>query len=320
MITRIVAACSRRPNVVLAAAALTAVAGYASQRGLARDAIPDLSNPQLVLVTEVITRALEGVPGSTTVRGSSMAGMSYVDLEFKSEAALPAGRAEIVRRVDALRSRLPAAVHIQVGPEASATGWVLQYALRPPEGKQPMPMGEAKHRGPWAQIRPLREFQDKVLRPALVGIPGVAEVATLGGERDEVVAQTTDAELRAAGAAFSDVATALRARLGREPRPTAPHDLEHDPVLAKLTRISVQPAMSGDAADVNGVWPIVVGIVVAKRGADPTAIIAQVKQAIESHRKEMPEMARLGVLYDRSELAGRVEKTLVRAVDRKSVV
>ena len=62
-----------------------------------------------------------------------------------------------------------------------------------------MPMGEAEHRGPGADVRPLREFQENVLRPALVGIPGVAEVATLGGERDEVVVQTTDAELRAAG-------------------------------------------------------------------------------------------------------------------------
>ena len=149
MITRIVAACARRPYVVVAVAALTAAAGYTSQRGLARDAIPDLSNPQLVLVaewmghsapevaaqvTEVLTGALEGVPGSTTVRGSSMSGMSYVDVEFRSDAALPAGRAEIVRRIDALRPRLPAALHVQIGPEASATGWVLQYALRPPEG------------------------------------------------------------------------------------------------------------------------------------------------------------------------------------------
>ena len=109
-----------------------------------------------------------------------MAGMAYVDVVFRSDAALPAGRAEIVRRIAALRPRLPAAVHIQVGPEASATGWVLQYALVPPEGKQAMPMGEAKHRGPGAKIRPLREFQEKVLRPALVGIPGVAEVATAG--------------------------------------------------------------------------------------------------------------------------------------------
>jgi Cu(I)/Ag(I) efflux system membrane protein CusA/SilA len=333
--TRVVAACARRPYLVLGVAAITAALGYTSQRSLARDAIPDLSDPQLVLVaewmghaapevasqvTEVLTGALEGVPGSTAVRGSSMADMAYVDVTFKSEAALPAGRAEIVRRVAALRPRLPAAVHIQIGPEASATGWVLQYALRPAEGKKPMPMGEAKHRGPGADVRPLREFQDKVLRPALGGIPGVAEVATLGGDIEEVVVKTTDAELRAAGAAFSDVATALRARLNSTPRPTAPHELEHDPVLSKLAHVKVQPAMSGGAADVNGAWPIVVGIVIAKRGADPTAVIARVKQVIEQHRKQIPGYARLGVLYDRSELAGRVEKTLVRAVAEEVAV
>jgi Cu(I)/Ag(I) efflux system membrane protein CusA/SilA len=268
MITRLVAACARRPYVVLAVAAVTAVAGYASQRSLARDAIPDLSDPQLVLiaewmghsapevaagVTEVLTGALEGVPGSTAVRGSSMAGMAYVDVVFQSEGGLSEGRAESARRVAAVRPRLPAAVHVRLGPNVSATSWVLQYALLPPEHKPAMPMGEAKHRGPGAEIRPLREFQDKTLRPALAGIPGVAEVATLGGESEEVVVQTTDAELRAAGAAFSDVATALRTRLDRSPRPTAPHELEHDPLLGKLTRISVQPAMSGGAADVDGV-------------------------------------------------------------------
>ena len=159
---------------------------------LARDAIPDLSDPQLVLVaewmghsapevaaqvTEVLTGALEGVPGSTTVRGSSMADMAYVDVVFKSDAALPAGRAEIVRRVDALRRRLPAAVHIQVGPEASATGWVLQYALVRRRGSRRCRWARRNIAARAAELRPLREFQEKVLRPALVGIPGVAEVA-----------------------------------------------------------------------------------------------------------------------------------------------
>jgi copper/silver efflux system protein len=335
MITRVVAACARRPYVVLAAAALTAAAAYASQRSLARDAIPDVSDPQLVLVaewmghpapevasqlTEVLTGGLEGVPGSTAVRGSSMAGMAYVDVVFGTEAALPAGRMEIVRRLGALRDRLPAAAHVQVGPLASATGWVLQYALLPPVTKQPMPMGEAKHRGPGAELRPLREFQDKVLRPALAEIPGVAEVATLGGMGEEVVVQTTDAELRAAGAAVSDVVTALRGRLDASPRPTSAQDLHQDPVLAKLTRVQVAESMSSGAADVDGIWPIVVGIVIAERGADPTAVIARVKQAIERERHRLPPQARLGVLYDRSELAGRIQGTLVRAVAEEVAV
>ena len=144
-----------------------------------------------------------------------------------------------------------------------------------------MPMGEAKHRGPGAEIRPLREFQDKVLRPALVGIPGVAEVATLGGEGEEVLVQTTDAELRAAG---RRVFGRRRPRCARRldacaARRLRRRMLEHDPVLGKLTRVSVA------ARDVERRrrrrrrrGRSSVGIVVAKRGADPTAVIARVKQ------------------------------------------
>jgi Cu(I)/Ag(I) efflux system membrane protein CusA/SilA len=334
MIARVVAACARRPYVVLVVAALTAAGGYLSQRSLARDAIPDLSDPQLVLVAEwmghpapevaaqvthVLTGALEGVPGSTAVRGTSMTGMAYVDVVFASAAAVTEGRADIVRRVTALRSRLPPAAHVQIGPAASATGWVLQYALVPSETKQPMPMGEATHRGPGAALRPLREFQERVLRPALIGIPGVAEVALLGGEREEIVVETTDAQLRAAGAAFSDVVAELRHTLDHG-RPTAPADLARGPLLGKLARVKIGPMMAGGAADVDGALPIVVGIVIAERGADPTAVIARVKDVIERERKKLPPDARLGVMYDRSELAGRVERTLLRAVGEEIAV
>ena len=196
MITRIVAACARRPYVVLAAAALTGAAGYASQRGAG--ARRDSGS------VESAAGAGGRMDGASRARGRGARdrgidrrarGCARVDDGARlvdggdglrrrrvqvRRRRCPRGAPRIVRRVAALRPRLPAAVHIQVGPEASATGWVLQYALRPPERKQAMPMGEAKHRGPGAEIRPLREFQDKVLRPALVGIPGVAEVAHAG--------------------------------------------------------------------------------------------------------------------------------------------
>ena len=179
--------------------------------------------------------------------------MAYVDVVFKSDAALPAGRAEIVRRVAALRPRLPPRRPHPDRPGGVGDGLGAAIRAGPPEKKQAMPMGEAKHRGPGAELRPLREFQENVLRPALVGIPGVAEVALLGGDREEVVVQTTDAELRAAGAAFSDVATALRARLDRTPRPTGgARSRAATPLLRKLTRVSVQPAMASGAADVDG--------------------------------------------------------------------
>jgi Cu(I)/Ag(I) efflux system membrane protein CusA/SilA len=328
MISRTVAFCARHPLPVLLAALVIGLLSYWSQRKLARDAIPDLSEPQIAVVvdwmghpasevaqqvTQVLTRELEGMPGSTAVRGSSMSGMAYVDVVFGSISGLPAARAELVRRVAELRGRLPAAARVKVGPTASATGWVLQYALLPPEKRQAMPMGEAQHRGAGAPLIPLRKFQDEVLRPAIRSVPGVAEVATLGGETDEAVVETSAEQLHAAGAAASDVVATLRQLLDRQP-PTTVEDINRNPLLQKVATVRVAPTMSSGAADVDGVVPIIVGVVVAERGADPTAVIAQVRQAIERERHRLPAEARLGVLYDRSELAARVNWTLVRAV------
>src|SRR6185295_18747265 len=114
---------------------------------VARDVLPDLSDPQIVLladwmghpavevatrVTGVLAAALEGVPGSVAVRGSSMASMAYVDVVFARTAALAPGRRVILERVSAARARLPEGVRVSVGPEASSTGGVFQYVLSDP--------------------------------------------------------------------------------------------------------------------------------------------------------------------------------------------
>src|SRR5262245_2515755 len=325
MIGRIVESCARRPGAALVAGALAALIGYLAQRSLPRDVIPDLSEPQVVLVaewmghpapevasrvTEVLTRALEGVPGSTAVRGTSMSGMGYVDVVFDSESALRAGRAEMVRRIDALRSRLPPAVRVQVGPIASATGWVYQYALVPKK-PQAMPMLEAQQKGSGGPLRPLRQFQDEVLRPALSAIPGVAEVASLGGESEEVLVQTSAEQLHGAGEALSDVEAAVRAFLADHPN-AAPEALGPVPLVADVAQVWTAPAMPGGFADVDGRGQIVVGIVIAERGADPTAVIGRVKEAIERERHRLPDGAKLGVMYDRSELTTRIGGTLRR--------
>jgi Cu/Ag efflux pump CusA len=143
-----------------------------------------------------VTGALEGVPGSTAVRGSSMADMAYVDVVFRSEAALPRARRD--RPPHRRAAAAAAGRRSRPGrPEASATGWVLQYALRPPEGSSRCRWARPSIAGRARQIRRCASSRTGAA-PALIGIPGVAEVATLGGEREEVVVQTTDAELRAA--------------------------------------------------------------------------------------------------------------------------
>ena len=127
-----------------------------------------------------------------------------------------------------LRTRLPGGAVVTVGPAASPTGWVLQYALLPGP-KFHAPMGENSHLTHQSGVRSVRKFQDLMLRPALEAVPGVAEVATLGGETNEVVVQTSADQLRAANVALSDVIAALRAKMATHagtarrdhPRPAA---------------------------------------------------------------------------------------------------
>ena len=346
MIARVTAWSARHPRKVLLAAALIAAGSYGTQRSLSRDVIPDLSDPQLVLVAEwmghpardvaaqvaePLTRALDGVSGSTAVRGTSMSGMAYVDVVFGSTSALAQGRAEIVRRVDSLRAHLPAAVRVQVGPEASSTGWVFQYALLPADKGHAMPMAEKAHEGD-RELLPLRRFQDEVLRPALAAVPGVAEVATVGGERNDLLIETTSDQLAGAGVAFSDVVAAVRARTQagatrEQLEATAltlpavtPGGRPNATTLGTVARVRLAPEMPSGVFDVDGRGSMVGGIVIAKRDADVRAVIERVKAVIERERHALPIGARLGVIYDRSELAEQVEQTLFRALTEEVVV
>jgi Cu(I)/Ag(I) efflux system membrane protein CusA/SilA len=212
-----------------------------------------------------------------------------------------------------------------VGPEASSTGWVFQYALVPKEEKKAMPMGERMQQRP-ASLVPLRRFQDEVLKPELSAIRGVAEVASVGGDADEVLIEATSDQLHGVGAAFSDVVSAVRSTLAKVPRPTladfegAELPTDAAPRLNNVARVHVALAMESGAADVDGALPIVAGIVVAKRDANVSAVIDEVKKVLDRERQRVPEGAKLGVIYDRSELTGRVDHTLLRAVGEEIAV
>jgi Cu(I)/Ag(I) efflux system membrane protein CusA/SilA len=339
---------TRHSGIVIGAALLIAVGGYVGQRSMARDVIPDVSDPQIVLVAEwmghsatevatslttVLTAALDGVSGSTAIRGSSMSGMAYVDVSFGSVSALPGGRKEIIARVEKVRPRLPANVRLRVGPEASSTGWVFQYALVAPSLRGTM--GSSKPSEPSkVSLVTLRRLQDEVLRPALASIPGVAEIASVGGETNEVVVETTPDQLRGAGIALSDVVSALQSTLNAQRSPTLPQ-IEASPLvlpgqepradgdapkLKDVARVRIAREMASGVADIDGNIPVVGGIVIATRDADVSALIARVKQVIDRERPRLPTGVELVVVYDRSELAGRIEHTLFRALAEEVAV
>jgi Cu(I)/Ag(I) efflux system membrane protein CusA/SilA len=319
------------------------VGGEAARRQLRRDAIPDLSEPQIVLVaewpfhaaaavtaavTDVLTAALDGVPGATAVRGSSMSGLAYVDVVFDAAADLPRGRTAVDARLAALAPRLPHGVRVRVAPEAASTGWLLAYALAAPSTRESLhDDGESG-----LSLVTLRRFHDDVMQPKLAALPGVAEVAAVGGETQELLVALDPDRLRAADLAFSDVAAALAARLERPGASVAA--LGALPVtgdasggttggtarLDALGELRLGRAMAGGIADLDGGLPVVAGIVIARGDADPIAVAAAVRRALDELRPQLPAGVEPVVVYDRSALSRRVARTLVTALAEELAV
>jgi Cu(I)/Ag(I) efflux system membrane protein CusA/SilA len=331
MMARIAAWSSRRRTVVIVTALLLAAAGQAARSALSRDVIPDLSDPQIVLVvdwmghpavevagsvTNVLTRALDGIPGSTAVRGSSMSGMAYIDVVFASSSRLAAGRAEIVERIARARASLPTSARIQVGPLASSTGWVFQYVLIDP----------ARRESPLA----LRRFQDDVLRPALASIPGVAEVASVGGAVQQLTIEARPDQLRAKGLAFTDLLSTVRTALGQPHQPSM-DELRALPIVPASTGGSSPPVrdvayvritndMPSGLADLGGAFQAVGGIVVAERNADLTSVVERIKLTLDQKRSEIAGRIEIVTVHDRLALVNRVGRTLLVALAEEILV
>ncbi|HYR18868.1 MAG TPA: efflux RND transporter permease subunit [Myxococcales bacterium] len=342
VIARVVSWSARHPWIVIGAALLAAAGGELGRRRLSGDVIPDLSDPQIGLVadwmghaapevsasvTAVLTSALQDVPGAKAIRGSTMTGMAYVDVVFDSASRLDGARRSILDRLASVRSRLPPNVRVQVGPAASSTGWVFQYALTDPALV--------------SSLLDLRRFQEDVLRPALESIPGVAEVASVGGDIRQVRIDVKPRELRERGLAFTDVVAALRAVFDANGGVSKASlaDLEAVPVRAAalegqgparirdVASVRLTEDMPSGMADLAGV-KAVGGIVIARRDANLAALVEEVKRTIARECQRLPRRAadaarldsgapaevHLSMTYDRVDLATRVRGTLLRAL------
>jgi len=326
MIAAVVRWCARHPWLVIATAVILAAAGEWARRGLARDALADVSDPQIAVVadwmghpapevarevTGLLTQELARIPGATAVRGSSMSGMAYVDVVFASAAKLAAGRQAILDRIggpSGLRTRLPSDVRLQVGPLASSVGWVFEYAL--------------VDRSRRVSAVGLRRLQDDYLGPALAAIPGVAEVAALGGGSEQVMVATNADQLRLHGLAFSDVAAALRAlphgqMIGKrrlELLPLGPTTASAVTRVIDVGKVMLVEDMPTGLADLDGTASAVGAIVVARSNVDTVSVVRDVKVALEDLRTRLPPTVDLVTVYDRSKLVAGVEHTLTGAL------
>jgi Cu(I)/Ag(I) efflux system membrane protein CusA/SilA len=330
LIDRIVSFSARHARAVTALLLCLALAGEWRRRALSRDVIPDLSDPKIAIVadwmgrsapdvaehvTSLLTGALRSLPGTTSVRGSSMAGMAYVDVSFADGSNLERERQAVLDQVSHVREQLPAGVRLQVGPAAASTGWVFQYALSDPSRSE--------------SLLTLKRFQDDVLRPALQSIPGVAEVASVGGAVRELRIELQRAELQERGLAFSDALPALEQALHPPGPQVSPESLAQLPLvspdgtalpLAEVARVRLAADMPTGLADLAGSPAVVGGIVVAQRDADLAPLIDRVQTTLKQKLAPLADHVRLTTVYNRLDLVSHVQRNLLAALGEEIAV
>jgi Cu(I)/Ag(I) efflux system membrane protein CusA/SilA len=323
---------------VLLATAIVVGVGLFSLKNTPVDAIPDLSDVQVIIktsypgqapqvvedqVTYPLTTAMLSVPGATAVRGFSFFGDSYVYVIFDDDRDLYWARSRVLEYLSQVAPTLPDAARPQLGPDATGVGWVYIYALVDPTGQH--------------DLSQLRSLQDWFLKYELQGVPGVSEVATVGGMVKQYQVSVNPDRLRAFDIPLSHIREAiLRANqeVGASVIEMAEaeymvrasgyisgiEDLENIPLgvnqngtpllLGDLADISTGPQMRRGIAELNGEGEVVGGIIVMRSGQNAQATIKAVKARLGELRTSLPAGVELVTVYDRSGLIESAIKNL----------
>ncbi|MEE4294519.1 MAG: CusA/CzcA family heavy metal efflux RND transporter [Xanthomonadales bacterium] len=334
--------------LVLMLALVLAFGGIHAWRNTPVDAIPDLSDVQVIVktaypgqaprvvedqVTYPLSTAMLSVPGAKTVRGYSFFGDSYVYVIFEDGTDLYWARSRVLEYLNQVSSQLPEGVSPVLGPDATGVGWIYQYALVDRSGGH--------------DLSQLRSLQDWFLKFELQAIEGVAEVATIGGMvRQYQVIVDPDA-LRAYGIPLTRVRDAVRSgnrEVGGSVIEMAEaeymiratgylqsvEDLEAVPLgmnangvplsLANVAEVRLGPQMRRGIAELDGEGEVVGGIVVMRFGENARATIDRVRQRLEELRGSLPEGVEIVETYDRSALIDRAVETLSRKLTEEVIV
>ncbi|HEU4381978.1 MAG TPA: efflux RND transporter permease subunit [Anaeromyxobacteraceae bacterium] len=348
MVARIIEFCARNRFLVLMGVAFALVGSVWSVRHARLDAIPDLSDPQVIIFTEWMGRSptlvedqvtypvvsgLVSAPRVADVRGYSMFGMSFVYVIFEEGTDLYWARSRVLEYLNAIRSRLPEGVTPQIGPDATGIGWAFQYTLVDTSGRN--------------SVADLRTFQDFTLRYALGSVPGVAEVASVGGYQKQYQVTVDPNRLRAYNVTLQDVIRAIRdsnddvgGRLiefsGREyyvrgrgyiqdleavERTAVRAGPNGVPILVRdLGAVRFGPDIRRGLLEWNGEGEAVGGIVVMRHGENALDVIGRVKQRLHELQPGFPPGVKAEVAYDRTALIRRSIDTLRTALVEEAVV
>ena len=337
MIQRIIRFSAVNRFLVLLASAVLVAYGLYTANHIPVDAIPDLSDTQVVVysrwdrspdiiedqVTYPIVAALLGSPNIKVIRGFSDFGYSYVYVIFKDGTDIYWARSRVLEYLSKIQPLLPQGVRTEIGPDATGVGWVFQYALVDDSNTH--------------SLHELRTFQDWTLRYRLQSVPGVAEVASFGGFVQQYQVTVDPTRLKALGLGVTQVADAVRmsnnevgGRLlefsGKEymvrgrgyvrskedlERVVLKTDRVGTPVLVRdIGQVSLGPEIRRGVADLDGQGDVVGGIVVMRHGENARDVIERVRDRLKELTPSLPKGVRIVTTYDRSGLIQRAIDTL----------
>jgi Cu(I)/Ag(I) efflux system membrane protein CusA/SilA len=351
-VARVIAACAANRGVTLFLVLAGALWGAYALRSAPLDAIPDLSDVQVIVfsewpgrspdlveaqVTYPISATLLAAPGVRSVRGQSFFGLSFVYAIFDDGTDLYWARSRVLEYLSGVQAKLPDGVLPALAPDATGAGWVFEYALVDRSGR--------------LDLAELRALQDWNLRYALESVPGVAEVASLGGFVRQYQVLLDPNRLRSFGVALGEVVAAVRESnedAGGQSLELAGHeyvirgrgyvasleDLRRVPLrvgpngapvrLGDVAELRLGPDVRRGVAELDGTGEVVGGIVVMRSGQNALAVIERVKARLDGLRAGLPEGVEIVTTYDRSELIegaiGTLRRTLLEEMAIVSLV
>ncbi|MDR1045990.1 MAG: efflux RND transporter permease subunit [Candidatus Adiutrix sp.] len=348
MVSSLIRACIANRFFVLLGAVLLSVWGIWAIYHTPVDALPDLSDTQVTIrtsypgkaprlvenqITYPLTTAMLSVPGAKTVRGFSAFGDSFVYIIFEDGTDLYWARSRVLEYLNQVQGRLPAGVTPALGPDATGIGWVFEYALVDRSGKH--------------DLAELRSIQDWMLKFELSSIPGVAEIASVGGvvKQYQIVADpvkmaqyrvtlsdismaVNDSNQEAGGSVIEQAESEYMVRASGYLR-----NLEDfrkivlktsdngTPVfLENVATIRLGPEMRRGLVELNGEGEVAGGIVLMRSGNNARSVIANVKDKLESLKKSLPEGVEIVTTYDRSQLIQRAVDNLTSNLREEFIV
>jgi Cu(I)/Ag(I) efflux system membrane protein CusA/SilA len=326
----VIALCARQPLITLLVAVAMGAWGIYSLRRAPLDAIPDLSDAQVIVFTDwpgrspdlvedqityPISTALLSAPQVKFVRGQSFFGLSFVYAIFEDGTDIYWARSRVLEYLNSAQAELPDGVTPTLGPDATGVGWVFEYALTDESGRH--------------DLSQLRSIQDYNVRYALEGVPGVAEVASVGGFVKQYQVQLDPNRLLAHNISTRQVAQAIRRSnqdVGGRVIEIAGHehmirgrgyiksvsDLELVPLavseggtpvyIRDVAEVTLGPEMRRGIAELDGKGEVVGGIVVMRYGENALEVIDRVKLRLEEVKRGLPDGVEIVVTYDRSHL------------------